>query len=260
MKKPVAFLTLLSLFCLHVTPYSWASGIYYPSSTQVLTDSKFHTQRLREVTENCMKNDADRKKMGTATRVGHTILSDKYREEIIDLIEKGADPNIVFYEDPYSRDKKRWSLVEIAAARNRSKFLKFLLDQGASSDRLPGNSRSPLERAVDAGSLRAARLLLERGADLEDGLIFRLATHKYRLIEYIKKPGLTVAMAELLMHYGAKALSRNSFGQTPVEVAQKRIDYNNDPKDNRSKELLIASLKKAENAALYQQRAKTRFL
>ena len=251
-RKKIAFLMLLSLSCLHVTPYSWASGMYYPPGrTQVLTDSKFHTQRLREVTENCMKNDADRKKGGEEARIGDTVLSDQYRKEIIGLIKKGADPDIVFYEDPYSRDHKRWSLVEIAAAHDQRIFLKFLLDQGASSNRLSGNSRSPLERAVDAGSLRAVRLLLERGADLEGGLLFRLATHKYRLLKYIEKPGLTVAMAELLMHYGANVLSRNSFGQTPVEVAQERIDYNNDPKDNRSKKLLIECLKK-------KQRAKTR--
>ncbi len=263
MKKSAAFLTLLSLSCLHFALYSRASGGYYHQNrAQVLTDSKFHTQQLKGVAEQCMKNDADRKERGMKIRVGHTILSDRRREEIIDLVEKGADPDIVFYyEDPHSKKRETWSLVEIAAAHNRSRFLRFLLEQGANPNRLPGNLSSPLERAVDAGSLRAARLLFEWGADQEGGLIFRLATHTYRLHKYIKKPGLTAAMAELLIRYGANVLSRNSCRQTPVEVAQERIYYeNNNPKDNRSKKLLIASLVKAENAALHQQRAKITFL
>lgn len=258
MKKSCVFLTVLSLVCICFGRHSWASGGYYfQRKTQVVIDSQFHTSRLKEVTERCMQHDANRKKRGVKTKVGRAILSE-HRQDITDLIEKGADPNITFYfTDPCSGERERWSLVEIAAAHNRKKFLTFLLKQGANPNGV-GNGSSPLQRAVDAGSLGSAELLLKWGADVKEELLFRLAEHDYCLRAYFEKPGLVVAMVELLTRYGADPRSRNRRLQTPADVAQAKMSYdNNNPKSNRFKKCLIDHLRKKERDAC---RARLTFL
>ena len=275
-RKSFAVLTLLSLSCLHAERFpsdsddrdSWLMQIAVnkpkfssDSGSQKeslpLADSVLDTQRLRQVINKCMCNDVNRRKCGEGTRFGHTVLLPGYRQEIIYLIKEGADPNVVFSENPYSTGGSGFCLTDIAVEHNDVGLLEFLLNQGANPNRLPGNLYSPLEQAMRHGNLKAVSLLFKWGAKLEKEVIFKLASDIYRDDKYIENPGLTVRMLELLVRYGgADVLSKNNNNETLLEEARRPLLFNkDDPRANRVQQLLINYFKQAEEKALAQQKA-----
>jgi ankyrin repeat protein len=59
-----------------------------------------------------------------------------------------------------------WTPLHYACANSHYDIALFLLDKGAAVDALSPNETTPLMMAIRAGSIKLARLLLDRGADI----------------------------------------------------------------------------------------------
>ncbi len=269
-RKACALLTLLSLSCLHAELHSQVSADQSDSQEENLfpTYQKLFTQKLREVVHDCIDKEPP------SVRSGFLISAlSLYRKKVINLIKKGADPNVCFLIDSKGSCPQKnpssssVSLVQIAIERNDVDLLEFLLKWGASPNYLPGNFTSPLERAVRHGERKAVSLLLKYGASMDEKMLFGEILSemhagggipvgdgtflKVRRLPgvYYRPPGLAVAMVKLLVLHGADITS-NTFH---FERVQNDLDI---PRESRATQLLINYLKQAKKEALARQEAK----
>lgn len=157
------------------------------------------------------------------------LLEARDKARLKELLAQGADIN--------ARDGKGWGILHFIAKRGDLELFEYLLTSNSAINDIEirtFNGETPLYIAAQNGQTDVARLLIERGADLEAANNIMGLTPLH-----VAKP----AVAELLLEHGANVNSRNAFGDTPLhyvsgcrpandpsrEKAKLLISYNADP-------------------------------
>ena len=129
------------------------------------------------------------------------------------LLAAGANPN--FKQDYFFIE---FDALSLAADRGHTEVVQQLIQAGANPDGLNGFSR-PLTKAVQAGQLEMAQLLIELGADPNvDGL-----TCNDTLLITAAGKGHT-DVVQLLLSLGADISKANNFNETALGVACAKAD------------------------------------
>jgi uncharacterized protein len=112
-----------------------------------------------------------------------------------------------------------WTPLHLAAYFGHADLVALLLERGASLSTVSDNGIgvTPLQSALSARRLEAARLLLEHGADVNDGG----KEGGYYPLHYAAFFG-SVELAELLLSHGARTDVLTSDGLTPLAMAEQK--------------------------------------
>ncbi|NUO76905.1 MAG: ankyrin repeat domain-containing protein [Lysobacter sp.] len=86
------------------------------------------------------------------------------------LLENGADPNARKHEPARKRGQFRNNAMVLAARSKNPVYLKLLLDHGGDPNTLSSNDESLLYVAYLRGQWQNVQLLVDRGANINDGL------------------------------------------------------------------------------------------
>jgi len=133
------------------------------------------------------------------------------------LLLKGADPNIVMYNDHSTP-------LHSAASNGCTKQLSLLLEYGAELDAKDKYMRTPLMCAIIDDNLKGAEILLRSGANInaqdEDGNTLLHHAAMYCSIENIK----------FLLDNGADTHTLNNKGQTAYAIDNSNINEENEDK------------------------------
>jgi hypothetical protein len=108
---------------------------------------------------------------------------------------------------------KNWAVRAAALGENR--LLDYLLSNGVDVNTRTQSGQSPLGAAAAAGRIDAARLLITRGANLENRTVISLATP---LIEAAQMNRTEIV--KLLLDHGANLSARDVLGRTALDWAQ----------------------------------------
>ena len=149
------------------------------------------------------------------------------------LLEKGAEATAR-------------SLCDAAggAGTNNVAIARLLLDAGVSVDPDKGDSRTPIGQAVERGNTEMARLLVERGADVDrehrrnSPLTIAIYNGWPELVEILINAGASVNQHHRLKMGG----DRSAYGRTPLMISVERGTgiSGRDNRDLRTNQLAIA--------------------
>jgi len=109
--------------------------------------------------------------------------------------------------------------LSVAASGGDSQIIALLLANGAGIDATDRNGRTPLMRAVEAGHLGAARVLLQHGANVNYQVNRENYFGQTVLHTAVSQPPADTRMLRLLLKYGAAPETRDQSGQTVLAAA-----------------------------------------
>ena len=113
-----------------------------------------------------------------------------------------------------ARDTFGGTPLHVAAASGRWGVVEVLVAQGADVNATASNGVTPLHLAASLGHQKVAELLLANGADVN------AADPEWKVTALHSAAGFgRRQMVELLLAKGADVNARNTYGQTPLDVA-----------------------------------------
>ena len=145
-------------------------------------------------------------------------ISQMDRKAIDTAISKGADINgSYFILDPSPPHKEffRINPLYFLAARGKIDSIEFMLDKGLSANQTFAflNNMTPLHSAAKSGQVKAAKLLLRRGANIE-------AKDSFGMTPVVHAVGrMHVDVAKLLIENGANTNVKSHDGKTLMDLA-----------------------------------------
>ncbi len=110
-----------------------------------------------------------------------------------------------------SENHARWSCMHYAAARGDTSVIRRMLDYGADIDQRNAAGRTPLAEAAKSGQLKAVKLLLDEGAEVN---IYDTESGFTPLHSAAQKNH--PAVVRRLLAAGANVNARNQWNQTPL--------------------------------------------
>jgi ankyrin repeat protein len=119
------------------------------------------------------------------------------------LLDHGADPNL-----------PGQPVLHVAASRGNIQIVKLLLDAGANPNALDEHSTAPLDRATFGGQEEIVRLLLTKGAKVDEDHW----PNDRSLLDEVCAKG-PARMISLLVEFGADPIHLDRFGETPLDLA-----------------------------------------
>lgn len=132
----------------------------------------------------------------------------------------------LFENDPDSKDKTYWggrTLIHNAVMLEEYEMLKFFLDQGLNPDVQDDEEMSPLLYAVISEDIKAARILLENGADINFDPRGKIMPALHQVL-YQKS---TKMLPVLLSYQPDLNLNEDYMGYSPLHISvnTKNIDF-----------------------------------
>lgn len=132
------------------------------------------------------------------------------RDRALQLLTE--DPRVISF---MSHDG--WTPLHLASFFGQKDVVEFLLDHGADMHVVSKNEPSvmPLHSALANRQLETAKVLIERGADIEA----RQPTYEYTPLHYASANGLA-PIVRMLLELGAKKGAEGLDGKRPIDLAK----------------------------------------